>query len=169
MPSKLIAALLGVVVVIVLLGGGGYYMLQKNGSGKTAEKAAPPPKPSFVSMKSFTIHVAGEKNGEFRGIGSFIQIGFQLETTSATAVERFEARKPAVRGNVLSVLLEQPITILNDKDARKAMKASVLQVVNRTLSSADNKDERSGPVQQNLPDPVHFPAGLTTGRSLADR
>lgn len=123
-------------IVLVLAGGGAasyfYYFRHvlhpKASTSATATHL-------FASIAPMVVNVHAQ-SGQF-GLGGssdgYLQVGFKLETDSKKVVDAFEQLRPAVRGNVLTLMLKVSPDVLTKASARAALKNRILANVNRTL------------------------------------
>jgi flagellar basal body-associated protein FliL len=137
MRGKTLIIVIASVGVVLLLGAGGaYWMLGRHAKAHPVAKAAP--KPLFVSLDPMTVSVHGQNRFGLQSDGAYLQVGFQFATVKKEAVNEFNAILPAVRGNVLSLLLNVSPKVLTEQAAREKMKQQVLAEVNKTLAKNDS-------------------------------
>lgn len=132
-PLILIIALL---IVLSIAGAGGYFYFYKAPSSKQTAKL------NFVSVKPMVVSLQPAKGNAFASGSTYLQVGFELSTTDLQAVQEFKAMRPAVRGNILDLLLKQPQSVISNDGQREKMKTAVLGAVNSTIAgSHDSKNE----------------------------
>lgn len=89
----------------------------------------------FASIAPMVVNVHAQ-SGQF-GLGGssdgYLQVGFKLETDSQKVINAFEQLRPAVRGNVLTLMLKVSPEVLTKASARTALKNRILTSVNHTL------------------------------------
>ncbi|MGN8158748.1 flagellar basal body-associated FliL family protein [Salinisphaera sp. RV14] len=124
------------IVLLAILGGSGAYYYFVMDSAPSHVAKAPKPQPKFVALKPIVVNLqaSNESSGNSYGSASYLQVGFKLATTNDKAVQAFKDMQPAIRGNVLDLLLEQPASVITSDAARKKMKAAVLKTVNQTIA-----------------------------------
>lgn len=125
-------------VFIALIGGGGYYyFVRRHAPSTTAAAHQRPPRPEFVSLKSMVVNLqpSGSSYASDYGASAYLQVGFKFATTNDNAVEAFKSMQPAIRGNVLDLMLKQPAAVTHSEAARDRMKVAVLKTVNQTIAS----------------------------------
>lgn len=123
-------------LVVVLAGAGGasyfYYFRHLLHPKTTADR---PAVHLFASISPMVVNVH-EQSGQF-GLGGgsdgYLQVGFKLETSSKKVIDAFERLRPAVRGNVLTLMLKVSPDVLTKASARTALKDRILASVNHTL------------------------------------
>lgn len=134
MKGKLIVIIAVGVVVLLAGGGGAYYFLKIRRSKPSAMATKPQPKKKlFVSLKPLVVTI--DQKGKF-GLpiqATYLQVGFQFATVRDKARKAFKSLRPAIRGNVLSLLLNLSPDILREQSARDRMKKRVLRTVNDTI------------------------------------
>lgn len=142
MRDKRVVIIIILVSVIVLLAGGGaayYFLKMRSAKTSVATAQAKPRKKLFVSLKPLVVSI--EEKGKF-GMPSqstYLQVGFQFETVHARALHAFKDLRPAIRGNVLALLLNVSPAVLHQQSARDKMKQNVLKAVNETLHENEPK------------------------------
>lgn len=102
-------------------------------------RADKPKKMLFVSIRPVVVNV--HSKGQF-GLSTgptYLQIGFELATTDAKALSIFKSIQPAIRGNVLDVLLNASPDVLDKQVARNKLRARVLALVNGMLAQHAKK------------------------------
>lgn len=134
MNRKKILILIAVVVLLGLGGGAGYYFFLRprlNPKEKTAASLVH----LFASIDPMVVnvHAASDKFGLGGGSDGYLQVGFKLETGSKEVIKAFQKLRPAIRGNVLTLMLEVSPDVLTKSSARTALKNRILASVNRTL------------------------------------
>lgn len=139
MRGKLIIIIAIVVVVLLAGGGAGYWYFMMRPSHTTAQKAKPPKKKLFVSLKPMVVSVEGQSQFGLSSGTTYLQIGFEFETVHQKALQAFNDLRPAIRGKVLTLLLNLSPDVLHQQDVRTKMKQKVLGVVNKTI--ADNEPD----------------------------
>lgn len=125
-----------IVVLLAILGGGGAYYYFVMGGAPSHVAKAPKTQPEFVALKPIVVNLqdSNGSSGNSYAAASYLQVGFKFATTSDKAVKIFKAMQPAIRGNVLDLLLKQPPSVTTSDAARKKMKAAVLKTVNQTIA-----------------------------------
>lgn len=138
MKGKLLWIIIAMLVVMLLAGGGAAYWLLR--FQKSAQAAVQPvPKKVFVSLNPFVVSIqVPDKMGGPAAV-TYLQIGFQFAAVHKRDVEAFKDLQPAIRGNVLALLLDLPPAILQQSKLRDQLKEKVLAEVNKTL--ANNRPE----------------------------
>lgn len=132
-------------MTLALVGGGAFYYSEMRPAPAQAENK-PAPKPQFVSLKPIVVTLQTQDQGQMSmsSVSTYLQVGFQFSTTDAGAVSAFKAMRPAIRGNVLDLLLQQPAKVITSDTQRRQMKAAVLKVVNQTLSDSGSENADGG-------------------------
>lgn len=136
MRGKVIIA--AAVVVALGLGGGGYWYFWMRPGEIAAAKAAPKKK-LFAAIKPMVVGLS--PSGKY-GLASgtvYLQVGFQFETVHKKAIKDFASIKPAIRGHVMDLMLNLPLTVIHKKKIRTQMKQSVLDEVNKVIAANDPK------------------------------
>lgn len=137
MRGKKVWIIIGAVVLLLLAGGGTYFFLASRNTG-TATAAKKPTKHLFADLQNLLVNIHGQsQDGLVADPGMYLQLGFKLETTSAKTITDFKALLPAIRGNVLNLLLDASSDVVSHSSARNKMKQKVLGVVNQTLNQND--------------------------------
>lgn len=134
------------VLIIALIGGGGFYyfFVLRHESSQMTTAHQHPPKPDFVSLKSMVVNLQ-PSNGRKYGGSVYLQVGFKFATTNSKAIKVFKSMQPAIRGNVLNLMLKQPATVTHSEKARDKMKKAVLKTVNQTIANQlDRANKASG-------------------------
>lgn len=138
------------VVILAFVGGGAFYYFEMRPDPAAQAENKPAPKPQFVSLKPLVVNLRTPDQGQGQGQfpmrmssgSTYLQVGFQFSTTDAGAISAFDDMRPAIRGNVLDLLLQQSADVITSHSKRQQMKDAVLKVVNQTVTSAgaDNAD-----------------------------
>lgn len=133
------------IVLLAILGGGGayYYFIMRSAPSHAAK--APKPKPEFVALRPMVVNLQASNgsSGNNYAAPTYLQVGFKLATTNDKAVQVFKDMQPAIRGNVLGLLLKQPASVTSSAAARKKMKAAVLKTVNQTIADQLNSAKKA--------------------------
>lgn len=134
MKRKKLLIITAVVILLAVGGGAGYFFYFRHLLHPKHE-AAGPAAHLFASIAPMVVNVH-EKSGQF-GLGGgsdgYLQVGFKLETSSKKVIDTFEQLRPAVRGNVLTLMLEVSPDVLTKASARTALKNRILASVNHML------------------------------------
>lgn len=136
MKTKVLIAV--AVVVILAIGGGGYWYFKMRPKEVAAAKKAPKKK-LFATLKPMVVGVSGNSQYGLSSGTTYLQIGFQFETVKKKSLSDFNSLKPAIRGHVMSLMLNAKPAILHKKQARQKMKQNVLAEVNKVIASNDPK------------------------------
>ena len=136
MRTKILIAI--ALVVVLAIGGGGYWYFKIRPKEVAAAKKAPKKK-LFASVKPMVVGISGGSKYGLSSGTTYLQIGFQFQTVKKKAIADFDNLKPAIRGHIMSLLLDAKPAILNHKQARNQMKKSVLKEVNKIIVSNDPK------------------------------
>lgn len=134
MKGKLWLIIIPIMAVMLLAGGGAAYWFLR---GQLSAQAAVPPVPKkvFASLNPFVVSIQlPDKLGGPPAV-TYLQIGFEFAAVHKEDVEAFKDLRPAIRGNVLALLLDLPPAILQQSKLREKMKQEVLEAVNKTLAS----------------------------------
>jgi len=136
MRGKLIVIIAVAVVALLAAGGGAYYFLKVRRArpGAVATKLQPKKK-LFVSLKPLVVSINKKGKLGLPDQSTYLQVGFQFETVHDKARTAFKDLRPAIRGNVLALLLNLSPEVLHSQAVRDRMKKHVLQTVNQTLYS----------------------------------
>ena len=135
MKRKNLLILSAIVGLLILGGGAGYFFYLRprfQHDGKDAKKGVVHLFAS-ISPMVVNVHTPSGRFGLGGGSDGYLQVGFKLETNSGKVVDAFQRLRPAIRGNVLTLMLEVSPDVLTKTAARTALKNRVLASVNRTL------------------------------------
>lgn len=122
-------------VILLAAGSGAAYLFYFRHLLYPKHASARPTIHLFASIAPMVVNVHGQSRQFGLGGGSngYLQVGFKLETSSKKVIAAFERLRPAIRGNVLTLMLEVSPDVLTKASARTALKNRILANVNRTL------------------------------------
>lgn len=139
MKRVIIPVAVGVVMLAAGAGAGMYF-----GGHRAPHSSAPPPKNVhhavyFAAINPIVVSLSSQSSALLANVGStYLQIGFQLESSNPKAKKTFKNLSPAIRGKVIALMLDASPTIIQSAKARDAIKAHVLADVNDILYTNDN-------------------------------
>lgn len=133
-----IIIIIAAVGAVLAIGAGATYWFMVARPEHAKAAAVKPKKALFVSLAPMVVNI--QANGQF-GLGgesTYLQIGFEFSTVRKHAIKAFKSIQPAIRGNVLALMLDASPEILVKKAARDRLRARVLALVNTMLVKSDH-------------------------------
>jgi len=133
------------VVVLALLGGaaamflGGDDAKEEDDSAEVEEVATAKQPPIFISMeKPLIVRFKKQSNGAVR----YIRVNFEVMARDQAIIDSFTLHQPAIKHDLLLLLLSQKYDILNSPDGNDVLQDQALETINTILSSNE-----SGPLE----------------------
>lgn len=139
MQRRALIIISAAVVALLAIGAGATYWFMVVRPEHAKAAAAQPKKALFVSLAPMVVNIRAKGQFGLGGESTYLQIGFEFSSVQERAIKSFKSIQPAIRGNVLALMLNASPKILVKKAAREKLRARVLALVNKMMTKNDSK------------------------------